>query len=339
MEQDVAQGADSALVQLGWTWDSVTQISGNKLTTIDLADPAHPAVSEMSLPARKDGGYYSLVGDAADPSGFYVTYADTVGQRVDNGFTFYRTRHYAERFHRAVAGASAGAWQGEGSINLPGQLARAWAPVPGEKAMLTTDTVNYTTKDAQGIVSWRFDTRLNLLRVATPSRGKPVAELMASRQFSGQYVSDFVTEGSSLFVNVGSGSYGYYGPVGSSVGAKLADVAPTASGAVRRAALVAAPADDASDRLMIFDVSRLAFDVLYDQPTGTNGAQFMGTYHHQLFVNLQGDGLFAVDVTDPAHPVSRDFLRTLGWGTNVAFVGDSAYVASGYFGTYQMPLH
>jgi hypothetical protein len=172
---------------------------------------------------------------------------------------------------------------------------------------------------------------LNLLRLITSSAGKPVAELMASRQFQDKYVSDFVTEGSTLFVNVGRGFYGYATGVGG--GVKVADVAPV------RSALAAAPSDDASDRLMIFDVGRLAFDVLYDQATGTNGAQLMGTYHHQLFVNLQGDGLFAVDVTDPAHPVPRDFLRTLGWGTNVAFVGNEAYVASGYFGTYHMPLN
>ena len=57
-----------------------------------------------------------------------------------------------------------------------------------------------------------------------------------------------------------------------------------------------------------------------------------------LFVNLSGDGLFAVDVTDPAHPFGRGFLRTLGWGTHVAFAGNSAYVASGYFGVYRMAL-
>jgi len=45
-----------------------------------------------------------------------------------------------------------------------------------------------------------------------------------------------------------------------------------------------------------------------------------------------------VDVSDPAHPFGRDFLRTLGWGTHVAFVGNSAYVASGYFGVYRMAL-
>ena len=72
----------------------------------------------------------------------------------------------------------------------------------------------------------------------------------------------------------------------------------------------------------------MTFNTLYDQPTGTNGAQFMGVYQHQLFVNLSGDGLFAVDVTDPAHPFGRGFLRTLGWGTHVAFAGNSAYVAS-----------
>jgi hypothetical protein len=35
--------------------------------------------------------------------------------------------------------------------------------------------------------------------------------------------------------------------------------------------------------------------------------------------------------------VGKQFLRTLGWANTIAFSGDEAYVASGYFGLYRFP--
>ena len=64
----------------------------------------------------------------------------------------------------------------------------------------------------------------------------------------------------------------------------------------------------------------------------------MGTYKGQLFVNLPGDGILVVDLTNPAKPFGRQFLRTLGYATQIEFVGDEAYVPAGYFGVYRLPL-
>ncbi|HEX2659979.1 MAG TPA: beta-propeller domain-containing protein [Polyangia bacterium] len=311
------------LVALEWTYDATTQTSGVALKTIDLTDATHPAVNITNVPAAKDRGYLALVPDGVDSTGFYLTYADVISRQQTNSVYLTRSRYFAERW----APDGAGGWQSQGAVNLPGQLVRTWAPTAGTRALLTSDTVNYETRDDQNIVYWRSDTRLNLLRGITTPTGA-AAELTASQRFQGKYVSDFVTEGSTLFVNVGTGyGYGYYGG-GVAIGGKGVAV-PTVSGLA---------SDDTSDHLTIYDVSKLTFNPLYDQPTGTTGAQFMGVYQHQLFVNLSGDGLFAVDVSDPAHPFGREFLRTLGWGTHVAFVGNSAYVASGYFGVYRMPL-
>jgi hypothetical protein len=335
----------NALVQLGWSWDDATQRSVAKLTTIDLTDVTHPVVFETPLVGHDNRWYATLVADGVDDSAFYLTYSDVVGQRVVGGATFNRSRYYAERWRRTADGAG---WQGEGAVNLPGLLARTWQPAAGTRALLTTDTVNYEATDAAGNTTWRYDTRLNLLRATTGPSGAPAAELTATRRFQDRYVSDFVTRGSTLFVNVGSGYSGYYygGP---GVGVAVDGVGPTKASALtagrpsgltaRESALAIADSSELlSDRLTIFDVSALTFNTLYDLPTGTTGAQFMGTYHDQLFVNLSGDGLLAIDVTDPGHPFSREFLRTLGWGTNVAFAGDNAYIASGYFGTYRMVL-
>jgi len=101
---------------------------------------------------------------------------------------------------------------------------------------------------------------------------------------------------------------------------------------------LAASVEDYSDRLVAFDLSKFTLDRVYDQATGTQGVQFMGTHNGSLFMNISGDGILAVDVRDPRHPVGKHFLRTLGWATHIAFAGNDAYVASGYFGLYRMPL-
>ncbi len=45
-----------------------------------------------------------------------------------------------------------------------------------------------------------------------------------------------------------------------------------------------------------------------------------------------------VDVSDPAHPFGQQFMRTLGYTTHIEFADNTAYLAAGYFGIYQMDL-
>jgi hypothetical protein len=278
----------------------------------------------QDIPARTNGYFSGMVPDALDPSGFFVTYQDNVGQVMTNsGVTFWKTRNYAQRFGRASASAE---WSEGNAINLPGALVRTWGGASGERQYLTSDYVNYSTTDSAGNTQWRSDTRLNLLR-ATTVRGRAAAELTDTMRFQDRYVGDLMLEGNTLFVNSNPAYYGWYGGVSDARGG-VAIGGGGGGGTV----------DDASDRLTIFDLSKQKFTSVYDEPTGTQGVQLMGTYHGHLFLNLQGDGVLAVDVTNPAHPRGRKFLRTLGWTTHLVFVGDDAYAAAGYFGVYRLNL-
>ena len=199
---------------------------------------------------------------------------------------------------------------------------RTWTHSSGQRAYLTADYVNYTLPDGQGGTIWRYDTRLNLLRATSARGGRPLGELRSTYRFANQYVSDLVVHGNSLFVNA-SPVYSYAGGVAAG------------GGPARASALTN---EDVSDRLVAFDLGQFDLDRVYDEATGTQGVQFMGTYRNQLFVSISGDGILAIDVSNPTHPVGKNFLRTLGWATHVVFAGDDAYVAAGYFGIYRMGL-
>jgi hypothetical protein len=95
---------------------------------------------------------------------------------------------------------------------------------------------------------------------------------------------------------------------------------------------------DLSDRLMVFDLSTKKLTSIYEQSTRMFNVQLMGVHQGRLFVNLEGDGLLIVDVTNPANPVGLHFARTLGYATHIEFAGDDAYVGSGFFGTTHIDL-
>ncbi len=323
-------GTTDALVFLGYTYDNASRTSGQKLTTVDLANPAAPVVSSAPIPVRTDRSWAGLVTDGADGAGFFLNLWDHVGYRQVGNYQFEKTRHYAQRWHRATAPAAGTVWEAEPAVNLPGTLIRTWMHASGGRAYLTTDVVNSQTTDSTGAPVWRSDTQLNLLRDLTAAGQPGLAELVDTARFSDQSVSDLVVEGNALLVNVNP-SYGYfYG------GGVVSGGAPTAGSgvAVRTAALTL---DDTSDRLEIFDLGGFKLDRVYDQATGTQGVQFMGTHNGQLYMNIVGDGILDVDVTNPSGPVGKQFLRTLGWANTIAFSGDEAYVASGYFGLYRFP--
>jgi hypothetical protein len=89
---------------------------------------------------------------------------------------------------------------------------------------------------------------------------------------------------------------------------------------------------------MAFDLSGKKLDLVYDQSTAMYNVQLMGVHDGRLFVNLSGDGILIIDVTDAAHPVGQRFERTLGWATSIEFAGEDAYVGSGFFGTTHLDL-
>ena len=43
-------------------------------------------------------------------------------------------------------------------------------------------------------------------------------------------------------------------------------------------------------------------------------------------------------MSDPAQPSGQQFMRTLGWASHIEFAANSAYVAAGHFGVFEMKL-
>lgn len=314
-----------AIVFLRDVWDNANKRNNVTLSELDLRDPTQPTVHEMVIPVAATTFPLGLQSDVADPSAFFLTMYDAGDQTKRGSVTLTRTRYYAQRWLRASTG-----WKSEARVNLPGRLLRSWTNGDGVRLYVTADSYGYETKDPQGNLTWRQDTRLHLLR-GIVQNGRNVAELRSSHRFQDRYLSDVVISGETLFANVGPAVwYGWAVPGG--VGR------PTATDVAVGSAALTAEQASRSDRLVAFDLRQVSLDLVYDQPTGTQGMQLMGTHDGLLFANLPGDGLLAINVANPAQPIGRQFLRTLGWASHVAFSGQNAYIGSGYFGVHHMDL-
>lgn len=320
----------TALVFLQSWWDAASQTSRLSLELIDLSLPGQPKLQRVELPDTSWDGLYGLTADAVDPSGFYLAYrvAGEKTQRSNRAFVKYR--YFAQRF-----APTNGVWAGGPPVNLPGTLVRTWGHAGSGRLFLTHDSlyreVPLPPESGATGTTWKFDSRLHLLR-ATTVGGAAAAELLGSHQFVDLYLRDLVPDGGRLYVNA-SPAFSYYG--GPVAGGPDVAVSPP----VGRALTVADPSwEDRSDRFLIFDLAKLSLDKVYDRPTATYGVQMMGTHQGKLFLNLPGDGVLVVDASNPAAPVGQQFLRTLGYASHIEFAGDSAYVAAGYFGIYQMKL-
>ncbi|MDX2019337.1 MAG: beta-propeller domain-containing protein [Deltaproteobacteria bacterium] len=314
---------DSALVFMQSDWDQTTQKPRVRLDVVDLSVAGKPTFAQVDLPGNVWEGLYGLVGDTVDPKGFYLAYRTAVSTYTKNKQMFTQYRYYAQRWDKQT-----GAWAGAAPVNLPGRLVRTWSHTTGSRLFLTQDNVYKevavpASAGGQGTY-WQSDYRLNLLRSLGPK-----AELLDTHHFVDLYLRDLVPDGDKLYVNGGPNYYGGF------YGGGVADVARPGGVAF---ATTQGDWEDYSDRFMIFDLSKLTLAKAYDQATATYNAQLMGVYQGKLFVNLPGDGILVVDASNPAQPMGQQFMRTLGYASHIEFAGDSAYVASGYFGVYQMKL-
>jgi hypothetical protein len=306
--------ADSGIVFLSsqYSYDYATKTStySRKLVAVDLSNLAQPTVKEHLLTNAPTWAFYGLVPDPTDAKSFYLTYRTKVGQLFINGSTFTQFKYYAQRW--AWNGSD---WQGDYAINLPGQLMKAWT-VGGQKLLLTYDyTYNPVPSGSKGYPyqTWQSSFRLNLLR-ELKLFGAPVAELLDFHNFQSYYHKDVVVDGAKMFVNA---RHDYYWNQANQV-----------------------KWEDQSDSLMIFDLSGLKLKKTYSEPTGTYSVQMMGTHNGQLFINIPGDGILVVDVANLAAPEGKSFMRTLGYTTHIEFddATSQAFLASGYFGIYQLSL-
>ena len=126
--------------------------------------------------------------------------------------------------------------------------------------------------------------------------------------------------------------YGYYA-VDSAAGVATASGSASSSSGSGVGGASGAGADagttasvDTSDHLAIIDMSQGKLALTYDQPTELDNLDLMGVQQNKLFVNLQGDGILVVDVTNSSAPKWLSFHRTLGWASGIEFAGTSAYV-------------
>jgi len=307
----------------------------SRLVVLDLRNVDAPKVELADLGASTEWGVYGLTADPGDPKGFYLTYRVQVGSmRRNDGNVFTRYKYYAQRWERSATG-----WAAAHAINLPGRLVKTWIADKGERLFVAQD-YSYrwvTPPQGQNTGTYEPHTRLAFLRQINGVAG-PLAQLLGNTHTFGNISpSALVVDGDKLFVNGHAGYFGYASGSGVARGGDVAVAAP-GGGAIAPAALTAERWETDSDRLVIFDLSRRALDVVYDQPMRAYNVQLMGTHQGRLFVNLQGDGILMVDVTKPSQPVGVRFLRTLGYASHIEFAGDDAYVAAGYFGVYRMDL-
>ena len=315
---------ESGLAFLTHRWDDNFSESKRILVYLDLSDAADPKVSETELgvdgkpatigliPVGGDSFYETtsrytlgLVPDGADRRGFYINYKlDMV--RNGNESELRKVQYWAERWAPQDGKLTSGK-----SLNTPGQLLRTYAR-DGETLFLTQDA-SYTRERTDYGHNWRPTFRLHLLR-ALERDGRSLAELLDSQRFNDLHLQDLVISDGRLVLNARKASH-YY----------LYDAVEGDSSDWR----------DFSDQLIIFDLSKHHLDETFRAPTATYNAQLMGTYKDELFVNLPGDGVLALNLKNPGNPFGTRFLRTLGYASHIEFAKGTAYVASGNFGVFE----
>ena len=282
------------------------------LVSLDLSNPDSPVLSSQTVASGASTDYYgygaiSLVADAADPSGFYLTYRTKVGEVTRDGTVFSQYRNYAQRWQFTSSAPVAAE-----VINLPGPLVNTWNGPSGKRMFLTREQVYTRTANTGSTYYYYYyqsDTKLALLR-QVDGGGQSAAELLDGMTFSGNNLSALVREGNTMIV---TGRPAIYYPTDTSW-------------------------ELTSDRLMVFDLSGDTLSLAYDEPTKAYYLRIMGVQNDRAFLNLQGDGIVVVDISNPAAPIGVSFLRTLGYATHLESFGNDVYVASGYFGLDHLSL-
>lgn len=295
---------DHGLVFYRNYYDYQTRNSTRQLLSINLDNVAAPKVEEIALSQNSTDVYLGLVPDPVQPDTFLMSYREAAGTYTSSGKTFTSYKHYALRYQYGANG-----WQTTDKINLPGQLMKTFAS-NGDTLFLTYDYTYFKIYNSGGDY-WQSSFRLNLLR-QLELNGKKVAEFLDDHKFYAYRLQGVVLDENRIVVNARH-NYSWYQALG-------------------------IPWSQQSDQMQIFDISQLKLDKKYDEPTGTYNMRLMGMNQGRLFMNLPGDGVVAADLSDPAQPSGLQFVRTLGWASHIEFAEDSAYIAAGYFGIYQMDL-
>ena len=306
-EANATLALDRGFVMLNTQYDYNKEVWVRTLMLLDLSSYAAPKVVSRSLGGDEKTQYLGLVRWASNKNYFYLTYKSQVDEKpyqggTQDGMVLRGYKYVAQTWLTSTNGLTPDA-----KINLPGQLMQAFSG-PNNTLFLTNDRALEELKDG----SLRDVPRLNLLSRLDAY----TAEYLDGRSFPGKYLQDVVLDGKRLFVNA---SEGWYQPV-------------VLEGKT------ATPIQAAGQQLAIFDFSRERFDERFSGSLGIDSMEIMGIYQNNLFLNLPGSGVLVVDVTSSTRPVGRQFLRTLGYATQAEFVGNTAFVASGNYGIYELNL-
>jgi hypothetical protein len=306
-DQNSVALTDQGIATLSWSyfgrsWDQ-------RLVFLDLNDPGAPKASVRTLGTQRYGShpigtkeYLGVVGDPSDGSGLFVTSRERLGKiKLNEQYDGVKYLYRAERWNHSSEGVSH-----ESSVNIPGKLVRTWIR-DGQRLFLTNDHT-YEWVSQQGYRYFKSNPRLHLLEPAGAG-----VHLLDSSELAGYQLAGLHGDANRLYLQVRRDGYHRWSrPAGSQ--------------------------DSYSDELFVFDLSASWLDRTYAGALGAWYVNIMGTYQDKLFVNIPGDGVLVVDVTDPARPFGQSFVRTLGWASHIGFSGDTAYVASGNFGIYQIDL-
>jgi hypothetical protein len=284
------------------------------LRAVDLTDKKRPRLVTMLIDSNQGGeggkwdGVFGLVKSGSDPSLFYVTLRDKVGEKTIDGHKFNLFRYYAAEMRLQAGKLVPGKM-----INLPGKLLRAYS-AGDEHYLITRD--NHYVLDESMVESgctqcpasyfFRAEPRLRLL-----VRGQEAsATLLDSHLFSDLTPTYALMADDQLFVSARP-PYDYSG--------SWYD-------------------QDHRDRLLLFDLSRRTLDLAQQVTLDTTYTSLVGVHAKKLVLDLYGDGLLLLDTKDPANLEGLGFARTLGWVTHIAFAADKMFTAAGHFGVFEIDL-
>jgi hypothetical protein len=281
---------------------------------LDLRDPDAPKIGEQRIPLRgrevESVGWMpewiepALIADPAGPEGFYLSFRREDGTVTEpHGGMSTRYRYFVQRWQ-----PGAGDWKRGPEINVAGPLLRTWRAADGNRLLLSEHTAY---RRAEGpVYDLDVDTRLSLMREESLPSGPVVARLLDSHVLVNRQRSSLILEGDRLVVTARR----WYGDLGPSGG------------------------QETSDRLLVFDLAGQKLQLVHDQPSHLRGLVLLGSHRGNLLVSAGGDGILAVDLSNPASPRTAGFLPTGDHATHVEFIGDDAHITAGHRGLLRLGL-
>jgi hypothetical protein len=287
-----------SIISLINEYDSNANQYTYKLLFIDFSNPDKPSYKTEALTTKAD--YLNLV--SLDDKTFYLTLRKEQKQykHAEQSFTAYR--YFTQPWYK-----QGNVWKANNEINIPGNLLRVFRD--GQKINFLTNDYGYIRHPHP---TDHYDRYQYVFRLYLLEQDGSIARLRDYKTFLSWSLRNMLLDGNRLYMLAARDWF-------------YTEMNPKA-------------ADNQSDHLMIYDLSNSTFKQLLSSNTLTYNLQLMGIHSQRLFLNLQGDGVLVVDVSNPAQPAGLHFERTLGWLTHIEFAGDIALLAAGHFGIYQLNL-